>query len=521
MNPKSLARAFALLSLVSTCHACHLWTDEFNQDDTFNIRDFINRQVFATGSNLVAPVGFLTNAVNPPQPTNYHEQIQGHKLLIAGDSLIGTYDPNPLLNTYGLSLVALNRNFNGVTAANFAAGVVTQCGKLSLILDAMTNAAPGTYGYAGLTVGGNTIAASTTVGFSIRFVEDNSFGFGNFIQFYDGQTLIQNLIPNPAGAGSMNVELEFSDSDNNPWDGVGATTIKVYVNGTQVGSTFTKGGGGFSNNFITIEGSDDQVTHNLGIHTVDTITITAGVSLTVHTGQTITQSTSLTLDCLVIEDGGTFILGSPGPAPSAPILTASTDNPPSIVPGSTPTQTAVVVSPPSPIPATESVSLAGGQGNYGGLLESGNAKPGVASFMVSRNGRFTSSIRYEDRRYRLSGKFDKLGHFAGLARSQGCAPLAVALSLDAAELTGMISDGGRQTAFAAARAAFTAKTNPNLPAGRYFLELLPRATAAPSLPIASGQLRVQSSGSVRLVGKLLDGTPFSLGGTSAMIPLPK
>ena len=486
--------------------------DEFNQDDTFNIRDFISRQVFATGSNLVAPVGFLTNAVNPTQPTNYHEQIQGHKLLIAGDSMIGTYDPNPLLNTFGLSLVALNRNFNGVTAANFAAGVVTQCGKLSLILDAMTNAAPGTYGYFGLTVGANTIAASTTVGFSIRFVEDNSFGFGNFIQFYDGQTLIQNLIPNPAGSGSMNVELEFSDTDNNPWDGIGATTIKVYVNGVQVGNTFTKGGGGFSNNYITMEGSDDQVTHNLGIHTVDTISISAGVSLTVHTGQTITQSTSLTLDCLVIEDGGTLILGSPGPAPSAPLLAAAADT--------TPATTADVIA-PSPIPATEHATLADGQGNYGGLLEAGNAKPGVASFTVSRHGRFTSAIQYEGRRYRLSGKLDKRGHFAGLARSQGRAPLAVALNLDAAELTGTITDGGRQTDFSAARSALNARANPNLPAGRYFLELLPSASAASSFPNASGQLRVQPGGPARFVGKLTDGTPFSLGGTSAMIPLPK
>ena len=91
---KSFARACALLSLVSTCHASHLWTDEFNQQpDTFNIRDFIGRQVFSPGSNLVAPVGFLTNAVTPTQPTNYHEQIQGNKLLIAGDSLIGTQNP--------------------------------------------------------------------------------------------------------------------------------------------------------------------------------------------------------------------------------------------------------------------------------------------------------------------------------------------------------------------------------------------------------------------------------------------
>ena len=226
MNTKSLACAFTLLPLLSTSHAATaLWSDPFNQADSLNIRDLSGRQVFATGSNLTPPIGFLTNAVSPTQPTNYHEQIQGNKLLLAGD--------------------------------------------------AMTNSAAGTYGYAGITVGGSTIAASGTVGFSVRFIEDNNFGNGNFIQLYDGSTLIQNLLPNPAGAGLMDVDLYFSDSDSNPWDGIGGTTISVFVNDIQVGTTFTKGGGGFSNNFISFEGSDDKVTHNIATHTIDSVTIVA------------------------------------------------------------------------------------------------------------------------------------------------------------------------------------------------------------------------------------------------------
>ena len=286
MKTKSLARALILLPLISTCHATDLWTDGFNQANSLDIRNPTgSRQTFAVGANLTAPgvgIGFLTNANTgsgaTPQPTNYHEQIQNNKLLIAGDSMIGVFNSDPLLDTFGLSLVALNRNFNGLTTAAFADGIVAQCGQLTLSLDAMTNSAPGTYGYAGLTVGGSSAvaaAASATVGFSIRFVEDNAFGNGNFIQFYDGSTLIQNLLPNPAGAGVMDVDLYFSDLDNNPWDGIGATTISVFVNDIQVGSTFTKGGGGFANNFISLEGTDDKVTHNIGIHTIDSITIAA------------------------------------------------------------------------------------------------------------------------------------------------------------------------------------------------------------------------------------------------------
>ena len=277
MNTKSLARAFTLLPLISTCYATDLWTDGFNQADSFNIRDLTSRQVFATGSNLPPPIGFLTNAVSPTQPTNYHEQIQGNKLLLAGDAMIGTFNANPLLDTFGLSLVALNKNFNGLTTAAFADGIVAQVGQLTLSLDTMVNlnGAAGTYGYAGITVGGSTIAASGTVGFSVRFIEDNNFGNGNFIQLYDGSTLIQNLLPNPAGAGLMDVDLYFSDLDSNPWDGIGATTISVFVNDIQVGTTFTKGGGGFGNNFISFEGSDDKVTHNIATHTIDSVTIVA------------------------------------------------------------------------------------------------------------------------------------------------------------------------------------------------------------------------------------------------------
>ena len=73
----------------------------------------------------------------------------------------------------------------------------------------------------------------------------------------------------------MLVDMYFSDTDGNPWDGLGATTISVFVNGTQVGSTFTKENGGYSNNFITLEQSMDFVGPGLGITTIDHMSIYA------------------------------------------------------------------------------------------------------------------------------------------------------------------------------------------------------------------------------------------------------
>ena len=55
------------------------------------------------------------------------------------------------------------------------------------------------------------------------FVEDSFSGNGNFIQVWNGDALLGNLIPNPAGAGGGNVEFFVNDpSDGNPWDGVGS-----------------------------------------------------------------------------------------------------------------------------------------------------------------------------------------------------------------------------------------------------------------------------------------------------------
>ena len=73
----------------------------------------------------------------------------------------------------------------------------------------------------------------------------------------------------------MLVDLYFSDADSNPWNGVGGTTISVFVNGSQIGSTFTKGDGGYSNNYITTEQSMDFVGSSIMTGTIDNISIFA------------------------------------------------------------------------------------------------------------------------------------------------------------------------------------------------------------------------------------------------------
>ena len=69
------------------------------------------------------------------------------------------------------------------------------------------------------------------------------------------------------------MQLDINDlSDGNPWDGLGSTTIDVYVNSSLVGS-YTKGGGGYTSDFITLEGSANFAGFGLATHTFDNLTM--------------------------------------------------------------------------------------------------------------------------------------------------------------------------------------------------------------------------------------------------------
>ncbi len=73
----------------------------------------------------------------------------------------------------------------------------------------------------------------------------------------------------------MSVQLDVNDAgDGDPWDGIGSTTIDVFVNATLVGS-YTKGGGGYSNNFMTLEGGRNFAGNNLATHLIDNLTVFA------------------------------------------------------------------------------------------------------------------------------------------------------------------------------------------------------------------------------------------------------
>ena len=243
------------------------------------------------------------------QAADYHQQIVGdgvdpdNRLLLAGDvNITGSLPQHMNFHAYA----SPNHNFNGSVGSQ----VIGK--KISVEMDAFTNAGDymagdpnnpndGYFVYSALTIGSSEQLSDSnnkTSGFSVIFIEqtfadslwtDPSIGTA-FIQIRDDRTTpsdplpmpdgtVGNLIPNPAGTGPGLLELFIDDpTDGSPWDGVGQTDIDVVVNGTTV-FNYSKLGGGFTDNFITLEGSNQKnvgLPSILGVHNFNNLTVFSG-----------------------------------------------------------------------------------------------------------------------------------------------------------------------------------------------------------------------------------------------------
>lgn len=232
------------------------WFDGF--DVSTNTTD-INFEVGSPRQGGAAvPTSYAANS------SDYHVQMFG-----GGGPLQLASDVNAPFPTH--TMVSPDLNFVG----SIGGEVIGK--KIDVTMDTFTNNAGGIYfTQSAITIGSDTqLTQSNTAaaGFSVVFIEDTFGGFGNFIQIYDGDVLLDNAILNPADSGSGTVELFVDDpTDGNPWDGVGQTDIGVTVNGILVGS-YSIGSGGYTSNFITLEGSDQKNGVQLAVHTFDNLTV--------------------------------------------------------------------------------------------------------------------------------------------------------------------------------------------------------------------------------------------------------
>ncbi len=168
----------------------------------------------------------------------------------AGDKVIHD-NGNVLLAAFG-GYSELGVNLNGAISAGGLSLKVDLAPDVSFTGGAGNDWAAINIGYSAGVAGGFPINQNSPH-FGILFRENG------LIQAFDGAT---NLTPveiayNLIGSGSdmQNVELIFSDpTDFNPFDGIGVTHIVVKVNGEEV-FEFTKGGGGYLDNYINFQSS--------------------------------------------------------------------------------------------------------------------------------------------------------------------------------------------------------------------------------------------------------------------------
>ena len=246
------AKATATLALLATAMTVTIaqaqytgvWYDSFNVSYGTNKVSFEYNNGTRQGG-VLSPIGYSQS----PSGGDYHHQVIGNPgpLVLAGDA------PSSLI----VGQVSPQYNFKSLVA-----GGVPKRISFSMDLNATTS---GQYTWGGISLGASAVLTGVGSGgnnldatashFGVQFIEDGAFGNGNFIQFYDGSSLVGNLIPFAAGgAGIFNVALTIDDpADGNPWDGVGSSVIDLYVNGNSIAS-YTKGGGGYTDNYMTLAG---------------------------------------------------------------------------------------------------------------------------------------------------------------------------------------------------------------------------------------------------------------------------
>jgi hypothetical protein len=259
-NIFALAAVAAAVLPASTVQAQYtaVWTDNFDTSISTNKSSFeYNNGIRQTGA--LPPAGYTQS---PGGGSPYHV-LTGTQMLITGDATVQYTSIQP------------QYSFEG---SIFGSQIVGKKISFSLDLNATTSAA---YTAAGISLGsgiGLNLLDAATTHFGVKFVEDGAFGAGNFIQFWDGSVLVANLLPFTAGgAGAFNVDLLIDDlADGNPWDGVGSTTIDLYVNSTFI-SGYTKGSGGYSDNYLTLVGERGFTSPGLvaASHTFDNLTVFA------------------------------------------------------------------------------------------------------------------------------------------------------------------------------------------------------------------------------------------------------
>jgi nitrogen fixation protein FixH len=157
------------------------------------------------------------------------------------------------------------------------------------------------------------------------------------------------------------------------------------------------------------------------------------------------------------------------------------------------------------------------KGIYSGLFyESDQVRhegSGYFSFQSSSKGKYTGYLQMGSKKYSFSGKFDLQCQATNMIKRLGKSPLLLNLAMatnGSETVAGTVADTNWIASLSGDKATFHSRTNPAPWVGKY-TAILPGQDADPLLPFGHsyGTLKIASSGTAILAGKLADGTPYT------------
>jgi hypothetical protein len=181
-------------------------------------------------------------------------------------SATGGIDGGNYLQLQGTGIAALNHNFNGAESA----------GGIGISFDLAPDVtSSGGGNWCGISLGQAAADKNGTVNgaqthFGVRFR-----GNPGTLQAYDGSTILTPA-PEPVWSATNvtsqlhHFEILITDSvDGNPFDGIGETRIEIFADGISR-YTFTKAGGGYTDNYLNFQSSSLGAVDNLVVNRLNT-----------------------------------------------------------------------------------------------------------------------------------------------------------------------------------------------------------------------------------------------------------
>ena len=146
------------------------------------------------------------------------------------------------------------------------------------------------------------------------------------------------------------------------------------------------------------------------------------------------------------------------------------------------------------------------------VVDGGGQEQGALGLRLNKNGSFTVTLSHKGIVYKFSGVFGLDGRFETVLKKKGYPDLTVRLDLDVhtGAITGVVASEAGEYSVNGKREEQANGKNPSDFAGTYTVALFPDSSALPA-GITHATVSVSKSGTVKLTGKLGDGSPISIG----------